>query len=64
MHKYSGKSKCFCGKRAKYRVLGSHSLDNKFACEAHKHIIENIPEETQVEDDYFTEADYQTWRRL
>lgn len=60
MHKYKGKSKCSCGKRAKYRTY-TITEGSKFACEEHKH---KIDQEDYYEDDNYTEADYQTWLRL
>jgi len=60
MHKYKGKAKCFCGKRAKYRTY-TRMNGSKFACEEHKHTID---EEDYIENTDYTEADYQTWLRL
>lgn len=60
MEPYKGKSKCSCGKRAKYRVLGHGH--NHFACEDHKARIEGIKSiDPSVKEN---EADNQTWKRL
>ncbi len=60
METYKGKSKCCCGKRAKYRVIKSSG--NLFACENHKSKLDGIKEDQ--DSGHLTEADYQTWMRF
>ncbi len=57
---YKGKSKCSCGRRAKYRVIKSGG--NLFACEEHMHRLRGI--EPDRDSNHLTEADYQTWMKL
>jgi len=40
MIKYKGKAKCFCGKRANWKLELGFS-DSKFRCKEHKKSIEN-----------------------
>ena len=52
-----------CPKKAKWVAMKN---GNKiYACPEHKHRIEHLPSpDTPKEDEYYTEADYQTWMRL
>jgi hypothetical protein len=61
MERYSGKSKCSCGKRAKYRAVISGGC-GQFACEDHKNRLDKF--EDDKESEHLTEADYQTWKRI
>ncbi len=58
--KYKGKSKCSCGKRAKYRA--TNGAMRWFACEEHKSRIAGRNKE--VKETPLTEADYQTWMKI
>jgi len=42
-----------------WRVHGMANHDGDFACEYHKHLIQE-----EVDNGHRTEADYQTWMRL
>lgn len=60
MQTYKGKSKCSCGRRAKWRVIGNGY--NHFACDSHKNKLKSL---TSVNDsDRITEADEQSWKQL
>ena len=45
---------------AVWRKVGMATHSGDYACEAHKHLIKTEP----FDDEYRTEADYQTWMRL
>ena len=60
MERYNGKSKCSCGKRARYRAVDGNM--RWFACEEHKDRLEG--KHTAVKEPPLTEADYQTWVSL
>lgn len=61
MLSYSGKCKCSCGKRAKWKAVDG--IKNYFACDEHRARIEG-KHNPRPDDDRMTEADYQTWTRL
>lgn len=57
MYNYSGKAKCSCGKRAKYKAVRVNAPF--FACEEHKDRISHLHRPI-TDNDRLTEADYQT----
>ncbi|KKM91708.1 hypothetical protein LCGC14_1225810 [marine sediment metagenome] len=57
MIKYTGKAKCFCGKRAKFKLERGFS-GSLFRCKAHAYTIENLQDEIE-DDDRDTLADEQ-----
>lgn len=61
MNIYKDKSKCTCGKRAKYRVIKVNG--NMYACEEHKERLNNIKQDKEDNTDY-TDADYATWLKV
>ena len=58
----NGKRTCaYCQERARWRVrIGWKSV---YACHEHKDKLPIAPIQSRREE-HFTEADYQTWRRL
>ena len=63
MHQYTGKSKCSCGSRAKWRVFGG--TGNQYACnkDACKLRLKKFENNTG-DSGHMTEADRQTWGKL
>ncbi len=60
MRKYKGKSKCSCGKRAKWKV--ENDGHPKFRCDTHKSSIVSLPDLDEEVDD--TIAADLTYKRL
>lgn len=60
MERYKGKSKCSCGRRAKFRVI--KNAGNLFACEHHEWRLQG--QEADADNARMTEADRQTWARI
>jgi len=64
MEKYEGKSRCCCGKRAKFQA---YHRSGRFSCHDKKCIdrIKEIIPPVSLEDlkDY-TEADHETWMKI
>lgn len=61
METYTGKCKCSCRKRAKFRAIDGHM--RYYACHTHKNTLEGKHKPFK-DDNHFTEADYQTWMRV
>jgi hypothetical protein len=63
IHQYSGKSKCHCGSRAKWRVFSGKGIGNYYACNNHKFDLKKF-ENNKTDSSHITEADSQTWGKL
>jgi len=62
MEKYSGKAKCSCGKRAKWKCHTFNVI--YFACNEHKDRLSDKVDFPHDDEGPRTEADYSTWGRL
>ena len=54
----------FCPPKTTRATFRSRGRDTKHCCDEHKPLLAAYEKEQRVYDDYYTEADYQTWMRL